>query len=111
MGKIISDDSLRRALSAIAPRRPETVDALRPLYDGDVEFRDPIQHLRGLNAFMAMNHRLVGRTRELSFAVKSAVGEGDNVFLAWTMNAAPKIGPRIAVDGATHATTHNRQAP
>ncbi len=98
-------DRLRSALVAIAPDRPEAIEALRPLYDPDVEFRDPIQALRGLDAFLAMNRRLLGRARELSFDVTSAGGSDAEIFLVWTMRATPRIGPRIAVDGVTHART------
>jgi hypothetical protein len=96
-------DRLRSALVDIAPERPETVEALRPLYDPDVEFRDPIQTLRGLDPFLAMNRRLLGRARELSFDVTSAGGSDEEIFIVWTMRATPKIGPRIAVEGITQA--------
>ena len=96
-------DRLRDALRALGPGRPEAIEALRPLYDEAVEFRDPIQTLRGLDAFLAMNRRLMGRVRALSFEVTSARGDADEVFLAWTMRATARIGPTIVVDGVTHA--------
>jgi SnoaL-like domain len=95
---------LRDALGELSPERPESVEGLRALYDPSVVFRDPIQTVQGLDAFLAMNLRLLGRARALSFEVTSAQSEGDEIFLAWTMRATPKIGPRIAVEGVTHAT-------
>jgi hypothetical protein len=97
-------ESLASALRGLDPERPESIDALRPLYQDDVDFRDPIQHLQGLDAFLAMNRRLLGRAQELSFTVSSAVGDRNSVFLAWTMRAKPKLGPRLSVEGATYAT-------
>jgi limonene-1,2-epoxide hydrolase len=95
------------ALQGLDAARPETVDALLPLYAQDIEFRDPIQCIRGLGEFIAMNKRLLARTRELTFDVKSVAGEGETIFLAWSMHAVPKLGPKIGVDGATHLVTRD----
>jgi hypothetical protein len=99
-----TDPSLfSRFRAALATLRPETLDDLRDLYDPDLEFRDPIQTLHGVDAFIAMNRRLFARFRELEFDVTSGTGSDTDLFLVWTMRAAPKFGPRLVVDGATHA--------
>jgi hypothetical protein len=98
---------LRQALVALGPDRPESVEALRDLYDPAVEFRDPIQTLKGLDAFLAMNRRLLGRARELSFEVTSARGDADEAFLVWTMRGKAKLGPSLAVEGVTHVRARN----
>jgi hypothetical protein len=94
---------LRDALLDLDPARPESVETLRDLYDETVEFRDPIQTLYGVDAFLAMNRRLLGRVRSLSFDVSSAVGTDDEAYLEWTMHGRPKVGPRVQVQGVTHA--------
>jgi hypothetical protein len=47
---------------------------LAELYDRDVLFRDPLQTLRGRDAFLTMNRRVLGRARRLSFDVKDVLG-------------------------------------
>jgi hypothetical protein len=96
-------DELATALEGLRADRLDSIDALEPLYDRDVEFRDPIQQLRGVDAFMEMNRRLIGRCREIAFTPTSVASRGDNIFLAWSMAARPRVGPRIAVEGVTHA--------
>jgi limonene-1,2-epoxide hydrolase len=91
------------ALARITLAHPEAIDDLRDLYADDVRFQDPIQTLEGLEAFLAMNRRLLGRARELRFDIHSVTGDDTEFFLAWTMTFAAKLGPRMAVDGTTHA--------
>jgi SnoaL-like domain len=98
---------LRDALMALSPDRPESVEVLRELYDETVEFRDPIQTLYGVDAFLAMNRRLLGRVRSLRFDVTSALGTDGEAYLEWTMHGAPKLGPRLQVQGVTHARAKN----
>jgi hypothetical protein len=94
---------LRDALAALSVDHPEAIEALRPLYADDVAFSDPIQSLDGLEAFLAMNRRLLARVRALTFDVTSAQGTDDEAFLAWSMRATPRLGPAVKVDGVTHA--------
>ena len=78
---------------------------LATLYDSGVVFRDPLQTLRGRDAFVAMNRRILRRARGLSFDVTSAVGADSSIFLAWTMLYQPRLGPTVVFEGATHART------
>ena len=94
---------LAGALQALAADRPESIEALRDLYDPEVEFRDPVQALRGVDAFLGMNRRLLGRVRAIRFDVTSAAGGPDEAFLAWKMTATAKLGPSVGVEGVTHA--------
>lgn len=81
------------------------ITRLAELYAEDIVFRDPLQTLRGRDAFVAMNRRILARARRLSFQVTSAAGAGGSVFLAWTMLYEPRMGPTIVFEGATHART------
>lgn len=79
------------------------IGQLAELYDPDIVFRDPLQTLHGREAFLAMNRRILGRARRLSFDVSHVVGREDSVFLAWTMAYEPRLGPSLVFEGATHA--------
>ena len=94
-------DRLRAALEAIGHHGEDALPELEPLYHDDVVFSDPIQTVRGRDRFMAMNRRLVRRSRELRFDVRNAGETADSVFLFWTMTLAPRVGPRLVVDGAS----------
>lgn len=94
---------LRDALVALKPEHPESIEALRPLYTDDVVFQDPLQVVCGLDAFVAMNRRLLRRMRWLEWTLKAAKGDDEVVFLEWTMTGKTKLGPRIEVDGMTRA--------
>jgi ketosteroid isomerase-like protein len=76
---------------------------LGELYAANVVFHDPLQTLRGRDAFLAMNRRILRRARRLSFEVPEAVGSKDGVFLVWTMTFEPRRGRRIVFEGASYA--------
>ena len=94
---------LRDALVALTPERPDAIDALRAVYADDIHFRDPIQEIRGIDAFLAMNRRLLARMRTLEWIVVTAAGDDEEVFLEWTMRGRTKLGPTVSVDGMTRA--------
>ncbi len=98
---------LRDALVGLQPARPGCVEALRSLYADDMVFRDPIQEVRGLEEFIAMNHRLLGRARRLDWEVRAMQGDDTEVFLEWTMRGSPKLGPGMTLEGATRATARD----
>lgn len=94
---------LAQALEGLRADDAQTLDALPPLYDEAVTFRDPIQEIQGLDRFMEMNRRLLGRARTLSFGVLGMQESDDTIFIEWTMRCTPKIGPKMSVDGVTRA--------
>ncbi len=96
---------LRDALVALTPDRPDAVDGLRAVYADDIVFRDPIQEVRGIDAFLAMNRRLLKRMRTLEWIVVTTADEGETIFLEWTMRGKTKLGPTVSVDGMTRART------
>jgi limonene-1,2-epoxide hydrolase len=107
---------IRDLLENLRPGDAASVEKLRAVYDDDVSFEDPIQKVRGVEAFIALNHRLLDRARELVFKVESAAGTDEEIFLTWTMRCVPKLrvgrvpfgpGPSINVDGATHLRAMN----
>jgi len=95
---------LRDALVGLQPGHPDRVEALRGLYADDTVFRDPIQEIHGLDAFIEMNHRLLGRARSLDWEIRAMQGDEDEVFLEWTMRGKARLGPALSLEGATRAT-------
>lgn len=75
---------------------------LSDLYDDGVVFQDPLQRLEGRDAFMEMNRRIARRARRMAFELEDAVAVDDRIFLTWRMVYAPKVGPTMRFDGATH---------
>ena len=82
--------------------KPELLERLRGLYAGRVHFQDPIQSVNGVDEFMALNRRLLARSRVLRFEVRSHTFEGDEGFLTWRMYLTPRLGPSLDVDGVSH---------
>ena len=100
-------DRIRQLLERLRPGEPNSVENLRAVYSPDVTFEDPIQKVRGIEEFIALNHRLLDRMKKLVFSVESAVGNEQEIFLTWTMHCVPKLGPNVHVDGATHLRAEN----
>lgn len=98
---------LCNALVGLTPEHPEALEALRPLYAHDMVFRDPIQEVRGLDAFLALNKRLLKRMKRLHWHVSAISGTEDEMFLEWHMSGAPTFGPAIEVSGVTRARAHD----
>ena len=96
-------DQLRSVLVSFERDGQAALAQLATLYDGAVVFRDPLQTLRGREAFLAMNRRILTRAHRLSFRVHDALGKDGSVFLTWTMDYEPRTGPTIAFEGASHA--------
>jgi ketosteroid isomerase-like protein len=82
-----------------------SVDALAPLYGEDMVFQDPLQTIRGREDFLDVMRRLVERSREVAFRIESVASEGESLFASWTMELQPRLGPRLRIEGATHART------
>ncbi len=83
----------------------DNLDALLPEllahYDDAMLFRDPIQELRGKEAFEHMNRNLAARSRSFRFDLLDRAGEGPIAFLRWRMALEPKFGRAMEVEGTT----------
>ncbi len=95
----------RELFASVAPGREDVLHDLRAIYSEDVVFQDPMQKIRGLEAFFATNRKLIARATELRFDVEAPVGTDDEFFLAWTMRFRGKFGPLLETDGVTHVKT------
>ena len=65
----------RELFASVAPGREDVLHDLRAIYSEDVVFQDPMQKIRGLEAFFATNRKLIARATELRFDAKKKVKE------------------------------------
>lgn len=94
-------DRLAQLLPRLTPDSPTIFDDLRALYADDIVFRDPIQEVHGIAAFIDLNRRLLGRMQTLAWDIHAAIGDDAYAVVEWTMRGKPKRGPAIAVDGVS----------
>ena len=94
-------ERVAQLLSRLVPGAPAVFDELRALYDDAVVFRDPIQEVHGLAAFLDVNRRMLARMRALSWQIHAAIGDESYAVIEWTMRGTPKRGPALSVDGVT----------
>jgi hypothetical protein len=64
-------ERIRVLLEGLRPGDRDSIEKLRDVYDADVSFEDPTQRVRGVDAFIALNHRLFDRAKELFLRSKA----------------------------------------
>ncbi|MBA3460611.1 MAG: nuclear transport factor 2 family protein [Deltaproteobacteria bacterium] len=92
---------LAEFLPRLVPGSPAVFDEIPRLYADTIRFRDPIQGVHGIAAFVDLNRRLLGRMQTLEWQIHAAIGDESYAVLEWTMRGKPKRGPALAVDGVT----------
>ncbi len=75
-----------------------------PYYANDVEFKDSIQYIKGIEDFTAMTERLSTRSNDLKMRVVNATKEGDIIFVEWEMTIIFKKRPSSIMYGASRLT-------
>jgi hypothetical protein len=75
-----------------------------PYYANDMEFRDSIQGLRGIEDFTAMTERLSARSKDLKMKVVNANKDGLIIFVEWEMTISFKSRPSSILYGASRLT-------
>jgi limonene-1,2-epoxide hydrolase len=100
-------DRLAAALLAVRPDNPSALEGLATMYADNVHFRDPIQELDGIEAFLDMNTRLLKRMRSLTWQVHRALGDDRYAVLEWSMQATTKLHVKLDVDGTTVVHAHD----
>jgi ketosteroid isomerase-like protein len=91
-----------RALFLDLGRNPDAALATIPeLYAEDMTFRDPIQEVHGRDAFVEVTRRLIDRARTLEVDVHDCAHSDDTLFIAWTMQVALPVGPRVTFEGVS----------
>lgn len=91
------------ALEEFFDRRIEALAPFLALYDESIHFEDPAHSVDGLTAFAEVNRRFAERARVLHIEVTDVADSGSVFLAAWTMQYAPRIGPRMTMVGATVA--------
>lgn len=96
-----------RAFEDLSRRGTEALPELMALYEDGFAFEDPMQMLRGRDAFERLNRRLLAMARDVNITMKELV-ERDDAFLAtWSMRVTPRFGLPITIEGASHVRVHN----
>lgn len=75
-----------------------------PYYAHDIQFRDSIQSLSGMEDFKAMTERLSARSKDLKMAVVNASKSGNIMFIEWEMTISYKKRPSSIIYGASRIT-------
>ncbi len=98
----LSEDEIRELWSRTYNRegKPDW-SHLFPYYRFDVEFKDSIQEIHGIDDFKAMCERLTGRCQQLRMHLPSVVRGTNCVFLQWEMTMIFKRYPSSTLYGAT----------
>jgi limonene-1,2-epoxide hydrolase len=105
-----------RALYAAIERRDEADVAARleVLYDERAMFQDPFVTVLGRDEFIAMNRRALKNTRAIETEILDSSETADQLFMTWKMRYVTKLGPTLAIEGASHVrvrsgkVTHQR---
>lgn len=72
-----------------------------PYYAENIEFRDSVQGLSGIEDFTAMTERLSTRSKDLKMKVVHANKEGNIIFVEWEMTISFKKRPSSIIYGAS----------
>lgn len=78
-----------------------------PYYADDVQFRDSIQSLSGIEDFTAMTERLTARSKDLKMAIVNAAKNGSTIFIEWEMTIRFKKRPSSVMYGASRLSLND----
>jgi len=72
-----------------------------PYYATDIQFKDSIQSLKGIEDFTAMTERLSARSTDLKMEVINATKDDNIIFVEWEMTISFKKRPSSIMYGAS----------
>jgi limonene-1,2-epoxide hydrolase len=75
-----------------------------PYYAKDMEFKDSIQYIKGIEDFTTMTERLSTRSNDLKMRVVNATKDGAIIFVEWEMTIIFKKRPSSIIYGASRLT-------
>lgn len=75
-----------------------------PYYAKDIEFRDSVQRISGIEDFTAMTERLSARSSDLKMEVINVTKDGVIIFVEWEMTISFKKRPNSIMYGASRLT-------
>ncbi len=103
-------DSFCALFTSVTTEGLSALSRIPSLYDPRLVFHDPLTTTLGLDAFVALNRRMIERARSLSVEVVDAAQspDGAQLFVTWRMHYAPRRGPALVIEGATHARVRDQ---
>lgn len=75
-----------------------------PYYADEINFRDSIQELTGMEEFKAMTERLANRSKELSMRIVRTAQQDRDIFIEWEMTLTFKKNPNSVLYGSSRVT-------
>jgi hypothetical protein len=99
--------ALRAAMDAFTEKQEAALPAFLALYDESIEFKDPLVHTHGREAFGDAMRKLFVFASRLSVDCGDLVESQDTLFLAWKLTLVTRVGPTVTLPGVTHARTHD----
>jgi len=75
-----------------------------PYYDDNIDFRDSIQAIHGIEEFRAMTERLTNRSKDLKMNIVNAVIHNSIAFIEWEMTIKFKKNPSSVLYGSSRLT-------
>ncbi|MCK7491066.1 MAG: nuclear transport factor 2 family protein [Comamonadaceae bacterium] len=75
-----------------------------PYYDNDIQLRDSIQEIRGIEEFTAMTERLAKRSKDPEMKIVNAVMEGNLALMGLEMTIQFKKNPSSVLYGTSRLT-------
>ncbi|MEL6547715.1 MAG: nuclear transport factor 2 family protein [Myxococcota bacterium] len=99
----LMEKRFRDAFDALNRDGVHAVDGLSELYDPYVVFQDPLQTVYGRDEFKDMNRRLIERSKDFYLSIATFIESDDHLFATWTLSFSPRFGPRVTIEGVTHA--------
>ncbi len=100
MSARFADARLENLVAAFEALTPATVDAVAAHYAHDARFRDPFNDVRGRAAVACIFSHMFEQVEAPRFEVHSAMCQGDDVWLEWTMHFRMR-GRAQRIEGAS----------
>ncbi|XXT15943.1 nuclear transport factor 2 family protein [Sorangium sp. So ce429] len=97
-------ESIRNIFAAFERSEAEVLALLAELYHPDMEFLDPIQEVRGRDAFIEANRRLIRRAQKLRFVVHDVMESGDRIVATWRFSFLTRMGPELQAEAMSYMT-------
>ncbi|WP_437775138.1 nuclear transport factor 2 family protein [Sorangium sp. So ce1097] len=98
----VTAEAIKNVFAAFERSEAEVLALLAELYHPEVEFRDPIQEVRGRDAFIEANRRLIRRAQRICFVVHDVVESGDRIVATWRFSLLTRVGPELQAEAMSY---------
>jgi ketosteroid isomerase-like protein len=100
----VTAEAINNALAAFERSEAEVLALLTELYHPDILFQDPIQQVRGRDAFLEANRRLIRRARRVSFVIHDIIESGDRIVATWRFSFLTRVGIELQAEAISYMT-------